>query len=52
MMKEISIPKLVELMESDDSLEFMGYRDGKNFYRTRVGAADEESGFFTVYVVG
>ena len=28
MMKEISTAKLVELMESDDSLEFIGYRDG------------------------
>jgi len=54
-MIEISKSQLVALMESDDSLEFMGRAtlnaEDRIYYRTRWGAAGEPRGWRIVYTV-
>lgn len=55
MPSEITKAKLVELLEEDDALEYMGRirinTDMRLYYRSRIGAADDPKGYQVAYVV-
>lgn len=52
---QISKTKLVQLLEEDDAIEYVGRiqinTEMRLYYRTRIDAADNGNGFIVVYVV-
>ena len=55
MLTKITKSRLVELLEMDDALEYMGRininGEMRLYYRSRIGAADEPTGYLVKYVI-
>lgn len=55
MATEISKSQLVSLLQEDDAIEYEGKiqinSEMRLYYRTRIGAANEEKGYKLVYIV-
>lgn len=53
--KQITKTQLLELLRADEALEYVGNihvnTELRSYYRTRIDASEEESGYIIVYIV-